>query len=101
MGPRHCKGRDEQSLLREMLRTLHGDDILLGDAFYSTYFLLCELIRNGVDNLFEQHDVRKRITNSRKGGSWKEWLSGIAALNPVNSGPAPLSKCNELWNQIP
>ena len=66
-GPCQGKGSDEQSLLRSMLDTLKGDDILLGDAFYATYFLLCELVRRGVDGLFEQHGSRKRSTDFRKG----------------------------------
>jgi len=37
------KGGDEQSLLRSMLDVLECGDILLGDAYYATYFLLCEL----------------------------------------------------------
>jgi len=66
-GPCEGKGSDEQSLLRSMLDTLEDDDILLGDAFYSTYFLLCELVRRGVDGLFEQYGARKRSTDFRKG----------------------------------
>ena len=66
-GPCKGKGSDEQSLLRSMLDTLEGDEILLGDAFYSTYFLLCELVRRGIDGLFEQHGARKRSTDFRKG----------------------------------
>jgi hypothetical protein len=50
-----------------MLDILKDDDILLGDAFYATYFLLCELVRRGVDGLFEQHGARKRSTDFRKG----------------------------------
>jgi hypothetical protein len=67
MGPCEGKGSDEQSLLREVLDTLQSDDILLGDAFYATYFLLCELVRGGVDGLFEQHGGRKRSTDFGKG----------------------------------
>jgi len=67
MGPCEGKGSDEQSLLREMLDALQSDDILLGDAFYATYFLLCELVRGGVDGLFEQQGARKRSTDFRKG----------------------------------
>lgn len=37
------KGSDEQTLLRSMLDTLKTGDILLDDAYYATYFLLCEL----------------------------------------------------------
>ena len=66
-GPCAGKGSDEQSLLRSMLDTLERDDILLGDAFYATYFLLCELTRRGVDGLFEQQGARRRSTDFRKG----------------------------------
>jgi hypothetical protein len=40
MGPCRGKGSDEQTLLRSILDTLEAGDILLGDAFYATYFLL-------------------------------------------------------------
>ena len=63
IGPCEGKGSDEQSLLREILDTLQSGDILLGDAFYATYFLLCELVRGGVDGLFEQYGARKRSTD--------------------------------------
>jgi hypothetical protein len=66
-GPCKGKGSDEQSLLRSILDTLKGDDILLGDAFYATYFLLCELVNRGVDGVFEQHGSRKRSTDFSKG----------------------------------
>jgi hypothetical protein len=48
------KGGDEQSLLRTMLDTLQVGDVLLGDAYYATYFLLCALRERGVDGVFEQ-----------------------------------------------
>jgi hypothetical protein len=66
-GPCQGKGSDEQSLLRSMLDTLESGEILLGDALYATYFLLCELVDRGVDGLFEQHGSRKRSTDFRKG----------------------------------
>jgi hypothetical protein len=61
------KGGDEQSLLRSILDTLQADDILLGDAFYATYFLLCKLVERGVDGVFEQHGARKRRTDFSQG----------------------------------
>ena len=67
LGPCEGKGSDEQSLLREILDALQSEDILLGDAFYATYFLLCELVRGGVDGLFEQYGARKRSTDFSKG----------------------------------
>ena len=61
--PCEGKGSDEQALLRSMLDTLKGGDVLLGDAYYATYFLFCELLRRGVDGLFEQYGARKRSTD--------------------------------------
>ena len=61
------KGGDEQTLLRSMLDTLQDGDILLGDSYYPTYFLLCELVRRGLDGLFEQYGARKRSTDFSKG----------------------------------
>jgi len=67
MGPCLGKGSDEQSLLRSQLDTLQRDDILLGDALYATYFLICELNARGVDGVFEQHGARRRSTDFRRG----------------------------------
>ena len=61
------KGSDEQSLLRSMLDVLESGDILLGDAYYATYFLLCDLQHRGVDAVFEQYGARKRSTDFRRG----------------------------------
>ncbi len=38
------KGHDEQSMLRAMLDTLQAGELLVGDVFCATYFLLCALI---------------------------------------------------------
>jgi hypothetical protein len=61
------KGGDEQTLLRDMLDHLSEGDVLLGDAFYPTYFLLCELVRGGMDGVFEQYGARKRSTDFDSG----------------------------------
>ena len=61
------KGNDEQTLLRSMLGTLNRGDILLGDAFYATYFLFCSLSQKGVDAVFEQHGSRQLTTDFRRG----------------------------------
>ena len=65
--PCEGKGSDEQTLLRSMLDTLEPSDILLGDSFYPTYFLLWELQRRGIDGLFEQYGARKRRTDFSTG----------------------------------
>jgi hypothetical protein len=61
------KGGDEQSLLRSVLDTLQGGDLLVGDAFYATYFLLCTLRERDIDAVFEQHGSRQRTTDFRRG----------------------------------
>jgi hypothetical protein len=58
---------DEQSLFRELLDTLESGDVLVADAFYPTYFLLCELVRGGVDGVFEPFGARRRSTDFTRG----------------------------------
>lgn len=61
------KGGDEQTLLRSILDTLERGDLLVGDAFYATYFLLCTLRELGIDAVFEQYGARQRRTDFRCG----------------------------------
>lgn len=61
------KGGDEQALLRSILDTLHTGDLLLGDAYFATYFLLSDLCHRGVDAVFEQQGSRRRSTDFRRG----------------------------------
>ena len=61
------KGSDEQTLLRSIFDTLQPNDVLLADAFYGTYFLLCALRARGCDGLFAQHGARSRSTDFRCG----------------------------------
>ena len=67
IGPCEGKGGDEQTLLRKCLDSLQNGDILIGDAFYATYFLLCALLAGGVDGVFEQYGARRRSTDFSKG----------------------------------
>ena len=67
MGNFKGKGGSEQTLLRTLLDTLETGDLLLGDAYYATYFLLAELRLRGMDAVFEQHGARKRSTDFRRG----------------------------------
>lgn len=67
VGPFKGKGSDEQSLLRQVLDTFKKGSIVVGDALFGTYFLLVEMIKRGVDVLFEQHGSRKRTTDFGKG----------------------------------
>ena len=61
------KGGDEQTLLRAVLDTLQRGEVLVGDAYFATYFLLCTLIERGIDAVFEQHGGRQRSTDFRCG----------------------------------
>jgi len=61
------KGSGEQSLLRNVIETFKPGDLVLGDAFYGTYFILASLRERGVDAVFQQMGARKRITDFRKG----------------------------------
>jgi hypothetical protein len=61
------KGGDEQTLLRSILDTLKRGDLLGGDAFYATSFLLCMLRTLGIDAGFEQYGARQRRTDFRCG----------------------------------
>ena len=69
IGPYKGKGADEHNLLRSMLDSLETDDILVGDAYYSSYFLWAELMARGIDAVFEQSGGRRRTMDFRKGKS--------------------------------
>lgn len=61
------KGSDEQTLLRSIRDTFEPGDIVMGDAFFATYFFLADMHDKGVDILMEQHGARKRSTDFRRG----------------------------------
>ncbi|NNE63330.1 MAG: IS4 family transposase [Gammaproteobacteria bacterium] len=61
------KGGDEQTLLRTIQDTFQAGDIVLGDAYFATYFFIAEMQRRGIDILMEQNGMRKRSTDFRRG----------------------------------
>lgn len=63
------KGGDEQTLLRNIQETLDSGDILIGDAFFPTFFFIAAMRDRGVDILMEQMGGRKRVTDFRRGKS--------------------------------
>ena len=69
LGSYSGKGSSEQTLLRGMLDMFSPGDVVMGDAFFATYFLLASLLEKGVDGVFEQLGVRKRVTDFRRGES--------------------------------
>ncbi|MCK7593706.1 hypothetical protein [Pseudomarimonas salicorniae] len=66
-GATQGNGSDENSLLRSLLDHLEAGDILLGDAFFSTCFLLADLKGRGIAGVFEQFGARRRSTDFRRG----------------------------------
>lgn len=61
------KGGDEQTLLRSLQTSFQTGDVILGDAFFSTYFFITAMQEKGVDILLEQHGARRRSTDFRQG----------------------------------
>ena len=67
LGPCLGKGTGEQHLLRTMIDTFKSGDLVMGDAYFGTYFLLAALLDQDVDAVFEQLGARKRVTDFRQG----------------------------------
>ena len=61
------KGSGERGLLREVQDTFQSGDVVLGDAFYPTYFFIASMQAKGVDILMEQDGSRRRSTDFRRG----------------------------------
>jgi len=81
------KGTGEQSLLREIFSCIENDDIVLGDRYFPSFFLMADLKNIGADGIFRgqaqrHYDFR---TGDRLGkhdhiAIWKrpkkpEWMS--------------------------
>jgi hypothetical protein len=67
IAPCEGKGSDEQTLLRKISAPLAPGDVLVGDAYFPTYFLLCWLVERGIDGVFEQYGARRRTTDFARG----------------------------------
>ena len=61
------KGGNEQSLLRSLQDTFDKGDIVLADAYFSTWFFIAEMQAKGVDIVMEQYGARRRSTDFRRG----------------------------------
>jgi len=59
LGP--CEGKEtgEHALLRQLLSTLTPNDLLLGDRYYSSFFLMAALIMRGISGVFPLHHTRR------------------------------------------
>ena len=77
MAPWSGKGTGEHALLREILTVFKPGDIVLGDAYYSSFFLIALLIGMGVDVVFAAHGSRgkdfRRGVRLGKGDHRVQW----------------------------
>jgi hypothetical protein len=58
LGPCQGKQTGEHALLRRVSDNLVAGDVLLGDGYYSSYWLLAQLRAQGADGVFELHSRR-------------------------------------------
>ncbi|HDO33693.1 MAG TPA: IS4 family transposase, partial [Chromatiales bacterium] len=65
IGPYQGKGTGEHGLFRGLKACFVAGDVMLADSYYCSYFLIADLLRRGVDVLFEQHGARS--TDFRRG----------------------------------
>lgn len=78
------KGGDEQTLLRSLQDTFKTGDVVLGDAFFSTYFFITAMQAKGVDILLEQNGARRRTTDFRYGKKLGQRDHLITITKPKN-----------------
>ncbi len=58
-GPHKGKETGETALLRSLFDRLNAGDVLLGDVYFCSYFMIALLSALGVDVVFRQHQRRK------------------------------------------
>jgi Transposase DDE domain len=61
------KGTGESSLFRSIFDCIEQDDILLGDRYYPSFFLIADVLAKGADGIFRAH--ARRHYDFRKGQS--------------------------------
>ncbi|PCH64232.1 MAG: IS4 family transposase [Gammaproteobacteria bacterium] len=61
------KGSSEQTLLRQIVGTFKQGDIVMGDAFFATWFFILDMQSKGIDIVMEQLGARRTSTDFRKG----------------------------------
>ena len=65
IGPYAGKETGETALFRQLLDQLRADDIVVGDRYYCSYFMIALLMRRGADVAFRLH--HKRHYDFRRG----------------------------------
>lgn len=54
MGPYQGKGTGESSLLKQIFDCIKSNDVVLGDAYFPSFFLICDLLLIGADGVFQR-----------------------------------------------
>ncbi len=75
IAPYEGKGTGETSLLRAMYETLRSGDVVLADALFDNYFLVCELRDRGIDLVVraQYERVGSQTLQSGPGGDILRW----------------------------
>jgi hypothetical protein len=75
VAPYAGKGTGEKSLFRRMYNTLKPGDVVLADANFDDYFIVCELCRRGIDIVAraQYERVGTRIAKSKPGDDIIVW----------------------------
>jgi hypothetical protein len=75
MAPYAGKGTGEKTLLRQMYDTLKPGDVVLADALFDDYFIVCELRQRGVELVAraQYQRVGTQIVQSRPDGDVIAW----------------------------
>lgn len=92
------KGGDEQTLLRTIQDTFQPGDIVMGDAFFATYFFIATMQARGIDILMEQQGARKRTTDFRCGQALGE-RDHLIVINKPKIRPGWMSEAQ--YNAAP
>jgi hypothetical protein len=58
IGPYSGKGTGEHGLLRQLMNVFKSGDVVLGDCYYASFFLMAMLIQIGCDVVFPIHAAR-------------------------------------------
>lgn len=87
IGPFKGKGADERTLLRSMQDSFQPGDMVLGDAFFPSYFFIAEMQAKEVDLLMEQNGARRKSTDFRRGQKLGQ-RDHIITINKPKKNPA-------------
>lgn len=81
IGPYQGKETGEHALLRSLFHCFERGDVVLGDAYYSSYFLMAMLRSMDVDFVFESHAGRD--SDFRKGARLGKGDHNVTLFKPL------------------